>query len=266
MAFSLAILIIKVMPAASPTAAPQGKALAAPRAKQPLLRGVVAAAKAWWQSLRRTKDRDLTPKELSEALALRNTKLVKELYETAQRQLKAESERQTRLDSKATGLLTVVGLSLTVVFTFGGQFVWGQAPHLRGYPHGWPVILTALGIAIAAGLFAGAFAMLALRVRGSYMTMSNATIFNEPALADADTTKEEDAGTNRTNEEEKRLARYQRYLLIDMWTIAQNHYRTHERKAHLIRIGQGFYALFLAAMITIGTTLLALLLKGAGGS
>src|SRR5208282_3693317 len=97
------------------------------------------------------------------ALRLNNPDLVKEVYEVAQRQMKAESERQGRLDAKANGLLAIVGLSLTGLFTYGGLLM-GHAKTLRAEgPRTWNVALVSLAVAVVLGIFAAVWAVLALR-------------------------------------------------------------------------------------------------------
>src|SRR6187399_3077726 len=65
----------------------------------------------------------LTEHELAARVTLGSPKLVEELWNISQKQLDIEIARHTRLDTKATSLLTAAGLSLTVAFTFGSTLL-----------------------------------------------------------------------------------------------------------------------------------------------
>jgi hypothetical protein len=109
----------------------------------------------WRRALNRFKAApatpDLEPEELERRLRLHSPVLVKELYDIAVRQVQYETGRQGRLDDKATSLLQVVGFSLTVAFTFGGQFLASRADGLRQLGRLWTAILIIFGCAIAFG-------------------------------------------------------------------------------------------------------------------
>jgi hypothetical protein len=158
--------------------------------------------------------------------------------------MKAESERQGRLDSKANGLLAIVGLSLTVLFTYGGQILLGHAKVLREQEGLviWVVAVAALILAVVAALAASAYALAALFVARQFLTMNERTIFKVDTLRKADDEDEADAG----------VAQYRRYLIVDMWQIVQTQFHNLERKARFIRRGQAAYGAFLLLLFAIG--------------
>jgi len=120
----------------------------------------------------------LAPKELAERLRLKSPALVDEIYSIAQRQTQAEAGRQTRLDAKASSLLTAAGLSLTVAFTFGGQVLLARATELRQLGAvRWSIVLVTFLLAIVTGLLASIFAVMALRVR-EYLSVNEQTVFD----------------------------------------------------------------------------------------
>jgi hypothetical protein len=190
---------------------------------------------------------DLTREELSKRLRLGSTALVKELYEIALRQIQSETGRQTRLDGKATSLLTAVGLSLTVAFTFGGQVLLAHATELRAIdaPR-WTFALVIFAFALIAGLGAGVLAMLALRVQ-AYATVDEQAVFNETMLAQAEGAETEEEG----------VAEYRRYLTVQLWRITQRQLHAHESKAGLIEKGQFCFLTFLGTLFLICLYLVA---------
>ncbi len=200
-----------------------------------------------------TPQPDLTHGELKEALRLNNAALVEDIYEIAQRQLRAESERQGRLDSKASGLLTAVGLSLTVLLTYGGLLLGDAAKKLRAGSHTiWIFALVSLGLAVLAGFVAGFCAMRALGVT-RLATMNERSIFDMKTLRKAD---EEDV---------QGIVNYRRFLIPrHVAKIAQVQFNSLERKAKLVRRGQGFYVLFLVFLVVIGALMFFLAVKRQG--
>jgi hypothetical protein len=95
------------------------------------LSGRLAAFAAALSSPSAAQRKDLTAVELRDRVDLHSPLLIKELYESALRQIQHETARQTRLDGKATSLLTATGLSLTVAFAFGGQILMTNADKLK---------------------------------------------------------------------------------------------------------------------------------------
>jgi hypothetical protein len=125
--------------------------------------------------------RPFTSETLRAALAINSPKLVGEVYEIVQRRIAYESGRQQRLDSKATSLLTVSGISLA--FTFTAAILCGDLFHPAGvYNH----LLVMFGFAWLCGLAASAFAVSALFVTRGYAVPRNEVIFNSELLAEAD--------------------------------------------------------------------------------
>lgn len=256
------------MPAASPSSATgaPGGVLASAKVAQPPSRLALAIRTIWRRFFRSTQDagpgpivpygEDIGP-ELADRLNLTrdNGRLVQEIYEIAQRQVKGETERQGRLDSKANGLLAIVGFSLSVSFTFGAGFLLAQREVIqKAHPQLLTCALTLFACALASGFSAGFCALLALRVR-PYSAMSEQTVFSKVQLVESNAL-----------DGEKGVAAYRRWLIIDMWRMSRTQHMAHEEKARWIKRGHRSYFAFLVAMIGIGAVLFALTLYGAAHS
>lgn len=174
----------------------------------------------------------LKPEEIAEALRAASPTLAKELYELVQRQLNDWIGRQSRTDTKATGLLGAAGLAVTVAFAFGGQILLNGGAKLR------PGLVTAavgcFVVAIVFGFGVAALALSALFIRDSYMAVNERAIFDAELLNGGDTPAE-----------------YQKSMAIHIWEIVQNHAAMHQQKVRLIRTGQGFFLAFIAAMLGV---------------
>ena len=194
---------------------------------------------------------DMDREEVTQATRVHSPKLVQELYEITQRQMKYESERQARLDSKANGLLALVSLSLTVLFTYGGGFLYTQRENLRGAGSYWSASLVLLAVASLFGIGASILAVVALQVTRGYRTLDERSVFNTTQLRKYD---------NEANDDDS-LKEYRRYLLPDMGEIVQKQFRIHERKASLILTGQWCYVLFLLCLMAIGALMVVFAMR-----
>jgi hypothetical protein len=183
---------------------------------------------------------------LQQRLTLGSPALVKELYQIAQRQLEAEKGRQFRLDAKATSLLTVAGLSLTVVLTFVGPAVLKTSESFRTV-HAMTTF--SFAVAVFSDTVAAILAVWALRVR-DYITVNEHAIFDPVLLAEADA--EDDSG-----QPEAGVTEYRKALIIHLWIIAQTYQRTHAYRATLIRMGQTLFLFFLCALLFVCLSALA---------
>lgn len=194
----------------------------------------------------------LTGPQLSERVTRSSPALLKELYDIARRQIVTEAGRQTRLDSKATSLLTAAGLSLTVAFTFGGQMIIGHRSPID--PAHVPIwAQTAFAVGVIFGLAAACFAIGALFVRGSYLTVNERSIFSEAALKAA-----EDAYDPATpGSDVVGMSEYHKALIPHLWCISQKHASVHETKATLIKVGQGLFLAFLMSLFIVFLSLLS---------
>jgi hypothetical protein len=190
---------------------------------------------------RRTVDPWLSREELKKRVK-RSPLIVKEIYEIAQRQVQAETGRQARLDAKATSLMGAVGLCLTVAFTFGGLVLKEATAFVAKLGDTrLSIINICFALAIFFGIGAGALALKALLVKGTYLTMSEDAVFNEAALDTAESQEDSEVG----------LAAYRRFILVQLWDNARIHGRNHEVKAKDIRRGQICFALFLGCLLVI---------------
>jgi hypothetical protein len=184
----------------------------------------------------------LAQDDLVERMRLRNSCLVDEVQAIALRFIDTEDKRESRLDSKAQGLLVTAGLSLTVAFTFGGIIV-DHRVSLEQLAR-WKTIFVAAAyiFALLAGLTSSICATRALLVTDKYRNVDEDSVFSDEGLAKADT-------------ENVPLTYYRRYMTVQYWMIAQQHCAVHKRKAALIRWGQMFFIAFLLMLMLIGSGL-----------
>jgi hypothetical protein len=196
----------------------------------------------------------LTLSELRDRVNLHSPLLVKELHETTLRQIQSETGRQTRLDGKATSLLTATGLSLTVAFAFGGQILIAHADKLKAYGHRWWIaVVVTYSLAVLSGLFASFFATWALRVHGAHGTVSEDNVFNDDVLKAADQADAEhsDDPVKAAAARDVGLTNYRRYITIHLWHIVQVQHQIQEKKASIIRYGQLCFMAFLVSLVII---------------
>lgn len=195
----------------------------------------------------------LTEEQLKQRVTLGSPALLKELYELAQRQILAENGRQSRLDAKGTSLLTAAGLALTVAFTFGGQIILGhRSTSDTAHILLSPAAQSAFAIGVIFGLAAACFAVWALFVRGDYLTLNEHAVFSEEALKVAEDVHHPD----EPGSDEIGLAEYRKALIPHLWLISQKHASVHEKKARLIKLGQGLFLLFLVSQFLLVISLM----------
>lgn len=193
----------------------------------------------------------LTEVQIRARLTINSPELVKELYDIAQRQVQAEVGRQTRLDAKATSLLTAAGLSLTVAFTFGSTLI--TKPEAFETWHRF--VVGAFALALVLGLTAAILAVRALLVRDNYMTVNEAAVFDPEVLEDAnDPHALREIDCKEMKDEEKRkfgVMEFHKAMIVHLWTIAQQHLKNNEGKARLIKWGQRCFLGFLVVLLVV---------------
>ena len=187
--------------------------------------------------------------ELQDRLTLNSPELVRELYDVAQQRVAAEVGRQTRLDTKATSLLTAAGLSLTVAFTFGSTLI--SRPEPFEHWHWW--VIGAFAGAIVLGLSAAILAVRTLLVRGQYLMVNERAVLDFAILDDANdpVALRDDDEMEDTDKRMFGVMEFQKHMIVQLWMVAQRHQRNHTAKSNLIKIGQWFFLGFLAALLVV---------------
>jgi hypothetical protein len=187
-----------------------------------------------------------TEEQVRLKLAIDSPELTEELYQIAQQQIQSEIGRQTRLDAKATSLLTAAGLSLTIVFTFGNTLVT-QTTIFN------PCILIGYVVAVTCGLVAASFAVSALRVRSAYFSIDERVTLDPAMLKEANQPEAFEGKCELKDEEKRRygVMEYRKYLLPQLWVMGQTSFRNHEKKATLVKRGQYFFLAFLSVSLLV---------------
>jgi hypothetical protein len=211
----------------------------------------------------------LTDDEVRDRLAINSPELVAELLTLVQGQLAAETGRQTRIEGKATSLLTAAGLSLTVAFSFGGLLI--SKENRFTFPH---FVIFAFILALVLGLSSAICAVAALFVRGKYRAPEGTALFDPETLALANATPKDEtpeipprvpspgATTSDKDEREYGLMAYRKYLIPHFWDILRCHRLVHEEKAKIIKVGQGLFVGFLGVLMVIGVTMAYVVARG----
>jgi hypothetical protein len=188
----------------------------------------------------------LTEAQVLDRLTVNSPELVAELLALVQGELAAETGRQTRIDAKATSLLTAAGLSLTVAFTFGGLLLTRDNSFSFGH---WVTLIFAL--ALVCGLSAAVHAVWALLVRGEYKALDGETLFDVGTLAQANDVLKDDTDTPDKEKREFGVMEYRKFLIPNLWGVVRDHRMVHDDKAKIIKRGQLFFLSFLGLLIVI---------------
>ena len=219
-------------------------ALAEPMAGEPITTVAASSATAPPSKLEKA--------EIARLLTGLPNAVAEQIFKVVEGQVNAETARQQRIDAKATSLLTAVGLSLTVAFSFGavllkdGRTYW----HDTGV-HTWVVVV--FGAALLTGVVAAFCALLAVMVR-TYDGMNERAVFSEQVLDRVREVASEtqdlpgDQSAKRAAAQEAALAQYQMSMIMQMWQIVQGIRQNHARKTPLVKGGQVALVLFLGCI------------------
>lgn len=186
--------------------------------------------------------------ELIRRAQINSPELVAELQSVVVRQVAEEASREQRIDTKATALLSAVGLSVALVSMLAGPTL---VKALERAPD-WLSLSAKFALAIAAGLAigTGVIAVLVLRVR-AYGSPHEEAVWNASELraADADPKDDDDVKLGVTI--------YRRYMLVAMWEAHQKTQRVNTDRARLLYWGQIAFIAFCCAMVILGGLLVA---------
>jgi len=188
---------------------------------------------------------ELTHAEIIErAGSLFSHTLIDVLYAIARDQLGAEERRQSLLVTKANALLGVLGLTASVVFTYGLYMV-KEGMTAAAVVGDIVALVFALGTVFCATM--------SMRVRDSAGVGSSA-VFLDEALARADLADmPPDADGKRSSTSTgKGTAAYKRYLIPYVWRVFAKNSSRHDTAATWVSIGQWLYVGFLAAIFVTG--------------
>lgn len=182
----------------------------------------------------------LTGQQIVERLTGLPPGVAEQIFKLSEAQVVAEIARQQRIDVKSTSLLTAVGLSLTVAFTFGSVLLKDGWNYWKDPDtHGTVVLL--FGGAMATGIFAALFALAALLVT-KYPGLNEAAVFNEAILKQVrDLANDVDVAADdatRAAAEATALANYRMSMTIQMVKMVQEIRGRHDVKTRRILIGQ----------------------------
>lgn len=183
--------------------------------------------------------RPLSDLDLARRLRLGSIELVGELWAITQKQVDAEISRQTRLEGKATSLLTAIGLSLTVAFTFGSTLLT-QTDAFKEYKI-W--VVASYSCALAAGLLTAVLATTALLLFGQRQVAED-MVFNEKILSASDV-------DGPPEKEREGLMEYRKAAIIHLWGIRQRYDETYRQKSKLVKAGQIAFIAFLGALFSL---------------
>lgn len=190
---------------------------------------------------------DLLEDEIRERLRLVNPELAKEVYEIAKAQVASEAARHTRLDSKATSLVSAAGLSLTLGMSIVTLIAKGD---VVATPYLW-VMLAVTGLF---GVAAVAFGVFALLVKGGFARVNDHNVFDKNVLRSADSPTGCDDLPTLKEKYEFGAAVYRQHMTAHLWEVSVQEHHQLNRKAKQVRDGQILFALFLLALVVCVAT------------
>jgi len=190
---------------------------------------------------------DLPEDEIRERLRLVNPELAKEVYEIAKAQIASEAARHTRLDSKATSLVSAAGLSLTLGMSIVTLIAKGD---VVATPYLW-VMLAVTGLL---GVGAVGFGVFALLVKGGFARVNDHNVFDKDVLRFADSPTGTDDLATLKEKYEFGAAVYRQHMTAHLWEVSLQEHRQLNRKATQVRDGQILFALFLLALVVCVAT------------
>ncbi len=199
--------------------------------------GVAARVRGWLVRSAPPPAVSLTPEKLRERFALNSPPLVAELYASALRGISDETARLSRLDSKATSLLTAAGLSVAVATALVARS--GIAAGLG------PAWIAVFLLALAAGFAAAACAVAALFVRDQSAPHVDAML-DETTLQESNAADTDDDGKSPFA-----LMVYQKRLAPHYWSVVLRQQPVLARKARWVKRGQACFLAFLFVLFVI---------------
>ncbi|WP_437627099.1 hypothetical protein [Sorangium sp. So ce1151] len=185
----------------------------------------------------------LSQSEIQAAVHLTSATLIKEVYDISVRQVQSEGARQVIIDGKASTLLGAVGLSLTLSLALASQLLSSQSLHYMFKQ----VLAVILVVGTLCALLAAAHALMAVRITEKYRTLNEKDVFNRDILYTANAEEGDDGPASY----------YRRYLIPQIWRIAQLDSDIHERKARLVANGQRWFFGFVFCIAAIGAIVAA---------
>lgn len=202
----------------------------------------------------RADQSSLTLAQLTERVARSNTLVLSQLHAVQQKRFQDEEARGVRLEAKANGLISVNGLTLTLVSSIGMGVLLDKGATLGA----WlilviPVYLMSVWLAIKTGVLA----LEAVKVKDHHK-LGDDDIFPDDVLTQADTfaaTPEEDAKTDDGKEgaakkpekdrEKEGLALYHRYNIVCLSKVLKKDAVVNDEKAARLEKAQREFQRFL---------------------
>jgi hypothetical protein len=194
----------------------------------------------------------LVGEELRKRAALHSPELVAELHSVVLRQIAEEATREARIDTKATSLLSAVGISISLLSAFMGPSVVKALSNAAGWLSFFVYALLLLAALSAIGT--GIVAVLVLRVRG-YGTPHDEAIWNAGELSAADA--KNDDKPEEAHDRVLGVAQYRRYMLVSMWEAHVKTRGVNDRRAKNLLRGQWVFVGFCVLLLFLGGLLVA---------
>ena len=158
-------------------------------------------------------------------LAGLDSERIKRVWEIAFRQVSFEDAVTTRIDSKAAGLLSVVGFCMTLAISFGG---WPLLQNAGSVPYGG--VIAGLFVAVlAVGIATAICAILALRVR-KMKQIDDGEVLDPEALGHKD---------------------YDCFVAAHAFGVYEENFNINERRASFLQVGQYLFGAFLLGILAI---------------
>jgi hypothetical protein len=197
-----------------------------------------------------TTDTPLSLEALTQRVARTNTLVLAQLHAVQQKRFQDEEARGVRLESKATGLISVNALTLTLVSSVGIGVLLQAGSKL-----GWSLIVAVpFLVSVWLGLRTGWLALEAVKVRDHHK-LSDEDIFPDDVLTDADAVANQE-GESKDGEKKDRekdgLALYHRYSIACLSKLLRKDATVNDQKAAHLEHAQTTFKNFIVSVGILG--------------
>lgn len=193
---------------------------------------------------------DLDLDTINKRLLLHSPALVDELHKITVGWLEGEERRKSALEGKASGLLSTVGIAISLLTAVGGALLTNEH-FIRGLGAATLPVSGLLAAAILSGLLAAYFALRTVKIT-AYHAVKDSEVFNTEALNGADNYYKSDD----KDADKHALAFYRRYIILHYIQVYRHNANVNNRKAKEVALAQLFFFSQLVLLLSLALTVL----------
>ncbi len=173
----------------------------------------------------------LSADEIIRRLENTDNETVNDIYDLAIRQLNAEDVASARIDSRATSLFGAVGVSITLMFSFGGWILLNKSQLV------FPAISYGFLIIHFFGVITAICALAGLLLRKNNKALDENDVFSIDVLTDGKSQRD-----------------FRMHVATHAWVVWQGRFKGNEGRALVIMLGQICFVAFL--LLTLGLSVI----------